>query len=99
MVTSLEVNTRGEEFLLQLEDSNKWNNVNMLTFLLKLFFRKLLLPILTPEMYNIFICWSKIDILYISVINMGLGTGELAEEQLEQGGHHVYVVPLGVVQL
>ena len=30
---------------------------------------------------------------------MGLGTGELAEEQLEQGGHHVYVVPLGVVQL
>ena len=25
--------------------------------------------------------------------------GELAEERLEQGGHHVHVVPLGVVQL
>ena len=27
------------------------------------------------------------------------GVGELAEERLEQGGHHIHVVPLGVVQL
>ena len=25
--------------------------------------------------------------------------GELAEDRLEQGGHHVHAVPLGVVQL
>ena len=58
LVTRLYVNTHGEEFLLQLNNS-KWNNVNILTSLLKLFFCKLLYPIFTPEMYNIFIVEVK----------------------------------------
>ena len=55
-----QVNTRGEECLLKLDDP-KWNDVNVVTSLLKSFFRKLPDPIFTTEMYNIFIDASKIE--------------------------------------
>ena len=57
---SFQVNTRGEECLLKLDDP-KWNDVNVVTSLLKSFFRKLPDPIFTTEMYNIFIDASKIE--------------------------------------
>ena len=42
-------------------DDPKWNDVNVVTSLLKSFFRKLPDPIFTTEMYNIFIDASKIE--------------------------------------
>ena len=46
--------------MLRLDDP-KWNDVNVVTSLLKSFFRKLPDPIFTTEMYNIFIDASKIE--------------------------------------
>ena len=52
LLSFFQVNTSGEECLLKL-DNPKWNDVNMVTSQLKLFFRKLPDPIFTTEMYNI----------------------------------------------
>ena len=54
LLSFFQVNTSGEECLLKLDDP-KWNDVNVVTSLLKLFFRKLPDPIFTTEMYNILI--------------------------------------------
>ena len=58
--------------MLKLDDP-KWNNVNVVTSLLKSFFRKLPNPIFTTEMYNIFfsIILVTMNMLYISVVKMG----------------------------
>ena len=56
----LQVNTKGEDCFIKLEDP-KWNDVNVVTSLLKSFFRKLPDPIFTTEMYNDFIEASKIE--------------------------------------
>ena len=55
-----QVNTRGEEVFLKLDDP-KWHDVNVVTSLLKSFFRKLPDPIFTTDMYNVFIEMSKIE--------------------------------------
>merc|ERR1712223_1499884 len=55
-----QVNTRGEECFVKLDDP-KWNDVNVVTSLLKSFFRKLPDPIFTTEMYNVFIEASKVE--------------------------------------
>ena len=61
-VTALteQVNSRGEEVFLKLDDP-KWHDVNVVTSLLKSFFRKLPDPIFTTDMYNVFIEMSKIE--------------------------------------
>ena len=58
--------------MLKLDDP-KWNDVNVVTSLLKSFFRKLPDPIFTTEMYNIFssIILVTMNMLYISVVKMG----------------------------
>lgn len=55
-----QVNSRGEECFIKLDDP-KWNDVNVVTSLLKSFFRKLPDPIFIMEMYNVFIEASKIE--------------------------------------
>ena len=47
---TIQVNTKGEECFHKLEDP-KWNDVNVVTSLLKSFFRKLPDPIFTTEVY------------------------------------------------
>ena len=55
-----QVNSRGEECFVKLDDP-KWNDVNVVTSLLKSFFRKLPDPLFTTEMYQTFIEASKIE--------------------------------------
>lgn len=55
-----QVNSRGEECFVKLEDP-KWHDVNVVTSLLKSFFRKLPDPIFTTDMYSVFIEASKIE--------------------------------------
>ena len=96
LLSFFQVNTSGEECLLKL-DNPKWNDVNMVTSQLKLFFRKLPDPIFTTEMYNTYRFYFVNEyVLYFWDEN---GVKELAEKQLEQGRQHVHVVPLGIVQL
>lgn len=55
-----QVNSRGEEVFAK-QDDPKWNDVNIVTSLLKSFFRKLPDPIFTMEMYGVFIEASKVE--------------------------------------
>ncbi len=53
-----QINSGGEEVFVKLEDP-KWGDVNVVSSLLKSFFRKLPEPLFTTDMYSVFIEASK----------------------------------------
>ena len=84
--TLFQVNTRGEECFVKLDDP-KWNDVNVVTSLLKSFFRKLPDPIFTTEMYNVFIDASKIEETHKRLNALRLHFRELPEANYETLHH------------
>ena len=89
-----QVNTRGEDCFLKLDDP-KWNDVNVVTSLLKSFFRKLPDPIFITEMYNVFIEASKIEEVNKRLNHLRKYVRELPEvnfETLHHLGQHLVKV-------
>ena len=68
-------------------DDPKWNDVNVVTSLLKSFFRKLPDPIFTTEMYNVFIDASKIEETHKRLNALRLHFRELPEANYETLHH------------